>query len=140
MERLTKLCTDSDPRNCEGILCPSHRSELKVEMKKMIRLTAQTRWMKRAACAALALAATASAQQFELKDGDTVVFYGDSITAQHFYTRFVEDFVLTRYPALHMHFVNAGDLAVQRSTPTSKRDIALSLMRCIRLLLTRRSR
>jgi lysophospholipase L1-like esterase len=81
---------------------------LKVEMKKMIRLTAQTRWMKRAACAALALAATASAQQFELKDGDTVVFYGDSITAQHFYTRFVEDFVLTRYPALHMHFVNAG--------------------------------
>jgi len=74
----------------------------------MIRFTAQTRWMKWAACAALAFAATASAQQFALKDGDTVVFYGDSITAQRFYTRFVEDFLLTRYPELHIHFVNAG--------------------------------
>ncbi len=50
----------------------------------------------------------ALAQQFALKDGDTVVFYGDSITAQRLYTRDVEDFVLTRYPALHIHFVNAG--------------------------------
>ena len=48
------------------------------------------------------------AQQFALKDGDTVVFYGDSITAQRLYTRFVEDFVVTRYPALHIRFVNAG--------------------------------
>lgn len=59
----------------------------------------------------LALAAsatTAYAQPFALKDGDTVVFYGDSITAQRLYTRYVEDFVLTRYPALHIHFVNAG--------------------------------
>ncbi len=47
-------------------------------------------------------------QQFALKDGDTVVFYGDSITAQRLYTRDVEDFVLTRYPALHVRFVNAG--------------------------------
>ena len=50
----------------------------------------------------------ALAQQFALKDGDTVVFYGDSITAQRLYTRDVEDFVLTRYPTLHVHFVNAG--------------------------------
>lgn len=53
-------------------------------------------------------AATAGAQQFALKDGDTVVFYGDSITAQRLYTRDVEDFVLTRYPNLHVRFVNAG--------------------------------
>ena len=43
-----------------------------------------------------------------MKDGETVVFYGDSITAQRLYTRFVEDFVLTRYPSLHIRFINAG--------------------------------
>lgn len=62
-------------------------------------------------CSVLALIAfstCATAQSFVLKDGDTVVFYGDSITAQRFYTRFAEDFVLTRYPALHVRFVNAG--------------------------------
>jgi lysophospholipase L1-like esterase len=48
------------------------------------------------------------AQQFALHDGDRVVFYGDSITAQRFYTRFVEDIVLTRYPRMHVDFWNAG--------------------------------
>jgi hypothetical protein len=43
-----------------------------------------------------------------IKDGDTVVFYGDSITALHLYTRFVEEFALTRYPTLRVRFVNAG--------------------------------
>jgi lysophospholipase L1-like esterase len=47
-------------------------------------------------------------QQFALHDGDRVLFYGDSITAQRFYTRFAEDFVLTRYPGLHITFINAG--------------------------------
>src|SRR5277367_1150747 len=47
-------------------------------------------------------------QDFVLHDGDTVVFYGDSITAQRLYTKFVEDFVLTRYPTMHVRFVNAG--------------------------------
>lgn len=56
----------------------------------------------------LALCAPCRAQQFALKDGGTVVFYGDSITAQRRYTRFVEDFVLTRYPGLHIRFFNAG--------------------------------
>ena len=37
-----------------------------------------------------------------------VAFYGDSITAQRFYTRFVEDLVLTRDPKLHVTFCNAG--------------------------------
>lgn len=58
------------------------------------------------------LAATATpalpAQQLALKDGDCVVFYGDSITAQRYYTRYVEDFLLTRYPNLHVTFFNAG--------------------------------
>jgi lysophospholipase L1-like esterase len=60
---------------------------------------------------AIALAAgvhCAGAQQMALHDGDRVAFYGDSITAQRFYTRYVEDFVLTRYPKLHITFLNAG--------------------------------
>lgn len=44
----------------------------------------------------------------DLKDGDTVVFLGDSITHQCLYTQYVEDFYYTRYPKLHLHFHNAG--------------------------------
>lgn len=47
-------------------------------------------------------------QPMALHDGDRVLFYGDSITAQHLYTRFVEDFLLTRYPNMHVTFMNAG--------------------------------
>ncbi|MGD0480394.1 MAG: SGNH/GDSL hydrolase family protein [Terracidiphilus sp.] len=47
-------------------------------------------------------------QQLALHEGDRVVFYGDSITAQRLYTRFVEDFVLTRYPQMQITFWNAG--------------------------------
>jgi lysophospholipase L1-like esterase len=49
----------------------------------------------------------AVSQDFALHDGDSVVFCGDSITAQQIYARFV-DFVLTRYPTMHVRFVNAG--------------------------------
>jgi lysophospholipase L1-like esterase len=59
-------------------------------------------------CVLLVICTSAFGEPFALKDGDTVVFYGDSITAQRLYTRFVEDFVLTRYPDLHIRFVNAG--------------------------------
>jgi lysophospholipase L1-like esterase len=45
---------------------------------------------------------------FALKDGDRVVFYGDSITAQRLYTQDVEDFVITRYPTRNVLFFNAG--------------------------------
>jgi lysophospholipase L1-like esterase len=47
-------------------------------------------------------------QELGLHENDRVVFYGDSITAQRLYTRFVEDFILTRYPQLHVTFWNAG--------------------------------
>jgi lysophospholipase L1-like esterase len=47
-------------------------------------------------------------QGIALRENDSVVFYGDSITAQRLYTRFVEDFVLTRYLKMHMTFWNAG--------------------------------
>jgi lysophospholipase L1-like esterase len=80
-------------------------------MAMTTRWTAMKRWMALTGWSAFALAACATmahGQQFALKDGDTVVFYGDSITAQRLYTRYVEEFVLTRYPALHLRFVNAG--------------------------------
>jgi lysophospholipase L1-like esterase len=45
---------------------------------------------------------------FYLKDGDRVVFYGDSITDQRLYTTFVESFVLTRFPERKIDFVHSG--------------------------------
>ncbi|HET6567022.1 MAG TPA: SGNH/GDSL hydrolase family protein [Rhodothermales bacterium] len=63
------------------------------------------------ACALfILLSFPAQAQQapFYLKDGDVVVFYGDSITEQRLYTTFVEEYVLTRFPDLHVTFVHSG--------------------------------
>jgi len=48
------------------------------------------------------------AQDFYLHNGDRLTFYGDSITAQRFYTRDIQDFVATRYPDLQVTFHNAG--------------------------------
>jgi lysophospholipase L1-like esterase len=47
-------------------------------------------------------------ESFFLHPGDRVVFYGDSITAQRYYTRDVEEFLLTRYPSLNVDFFCAG--------------------------------
>ena len=59
--------------------------------------------------ATLLLASAAPAQdKFELKDGDRVVFYGDSITDQRLYTTFVETYVVTRFPRLKVWFVHSG--------------------------------
>ena len=44
----------------------------------------------------------------ELKDGDTFVFIGDSITHQCLYTQYVEDYFYTRYPDKKIHIRNAG--------------------------------
>ncbi len=60
----------------------------------------------------LALGGSAAAQAppppFALHDGDTVVFYGDSTTDQRLYTTDVENYVVTRFPALHIRFVHSG--------------------------------
>lgn len=45
---------------------------------------------------------------FDLQDGDSFVFYGDSITHQSLYTQYVEDFFYTRYPDRKILFHNAG--------------------------------
>jgi len=44
----------------------------------------------------------------DLKDGDTWVFLGDSITHQCLYTQYIEDFFYTRMPKVRIHFHNAG--------------------------------
>jgi lysophospholipase L1-like esterase len=48
------------------------------------------------------------AGDFYLHDGDTVVFYGDSITNQRLYTVFTEAFVLTRFPGMKVRFIHSG--------------------------------
>jgi lysophospholipase L1-like esterase len=45
---------------------------------------------------------------FYLKDGDRVVFYGDSITEQRLYTTFTETYVVTRFPTMDVRFVHSG--------------------------------
>jgi lysophospholipase L1-like esterase len=43
-----------------------------------------------------------------LKDGDTVAFLGDSITAARGYAKIVEHYTLMRFPERRVRFVNAG--------------------------------
>ena len=50
----------------------------------------------------------ASAADFAIADGDRVVFYGDSITAQRLYTTDIEMFVLTRFPDRKVSFFHSG--------------------------------
>lgn len=60
----------------------------------------------------LAIAALSTAAHAQLglalKNGDRVVFYGDSITDNGPYTKFAETFVRLRYPDLDVKFFNAG--------------------------------
>ena len=49
-----------------------------------------------------------AADSFYLKNGDRVVFYGDSITDQRLYTVITEAYVTTRYPTLDVSFVHSG--------------------------------
>jgi lysophospholipase L1-like esterase len=47
-------------------------------------------------------------QEFALRDGDTIVFLGDSITAARTYGQVVENFTLLRFPDRKIRFINAG--------------------------------
>jgi lysophospholipase L1-like esterase len=63
----------------------------------------------RIALAAALFSTLALAQNpFYLKDGDRVVFYGDSITDQRLYTTFTESYVVTRFPGLNISFTHSG--------------------------------
>lgn len=57
---------------------------------------------------ARAPSAVAKSEPFYLHSGDTVVFYGDSITEQRLYTMLTELFAVTRYPNLNVRFVHSG--------------------------------
>lgn len=48
------------------------------------------------------------AQDFQIHDGDRVVFWGDSITDNAFYPRSVENYVLSHYPDWAVEFHNLG--------------------------------
>jgi lysophospholipase L1-like esterase len=73
--------------------------------------------MRRSALAALLIlaaagraadAADARGKDFFVKDGDTVVVIGDSITEQHLYSNYVEMWIVSRFPAWKLTFRNAG--------------------------------
>jgi len=54
------------------------------------------------------LFAQSAEKPYYLHDGDTVVFYGDSITEQRYYTQDVDVFTVTRFPHMRVQFFNAG--------------------------------
>ena len=45
---------------------------------------------------------------YQIRDGDTVVFLGDSITAEKTYGKVVENYTLLRFPDRKVRFINAG--------------------------------
>jgi lysophospholipase L1-like esterase len=53
-------------------------------------------------------AAETAASDFYLRDGDTVLFHGDSITEGRIYDGFVESYVVTRFPKIIVRFVHHG--------------------------------
>src|SRR5262249_15298219 len=52
--------------------------------------------------------APAGAGEFPLKNGDTWVMVGDSITAQHLHSNYFEAFCFARFPNLTFRFRNSG--------------------------------
>ena len=46
--------------------------------------------------------------EFEIRDGDTVAFLGDSITAARTYSKLIESYSLLRFPDRRVHFINVG--------------------------------
>ena len=65
-------------------------------------------WSAIMAVLAVMVSRAAVAEEFFFKDGDRVVMIGDSITAQHLYSTYVEMWALTRFPARDITFVNVG--------------------------------
>ena len=49
-----------------------------------------------------------AADDFALRDGDTVVFLGDSLTASRTYGKYIENYTLLRYPERKIRFINSG--------------------------------
>ena len=65
-------------------------------------------WFLYYGCADSLVGVATAPEGFYLKAGDTVVFYGDSITEQNYYNQWVELYTATRFPAMRVHFYGAG--------------------------------
>ena len=50
----------------------------------------------------------AAEPEFAIRDGDRVLFLGDSITEQKLYTTYIEAYAVTRFPKLKLAFANRG--------------------------------
>jgi lysophospholipase L1-like esterase len=68
-------------------------------LPRFLTLTAAFAWLTTQAC---------SGADFALRNGDRVVFLGDSITEQRLYTTYIEAYALTRHPAWKLTFRNVG--------------------------------
>ena len=69
----------------------------------------QSKSLFRTVVVLLAAASAAPAQEaFALREGDRVVFFGDSITDQRLYTTFAETYVVTRFPHTNISLVHSG--------------------------------
>lgn len=87
---------------------------------------------KKVFCVAFLIAfwlANISAAGFLIRDGDRVVFLGDSITEQRLYTTYIEAYALTRHPTWKLTFRNVGwggdtSWLRQRSHPDEKQLFA----------------
>lgn len=73
-----------------------------------LALAAQTLYAQDKPAAAPAPQFKPLVEKIDLKDGDTLVFLGDSITHQCLYTQYVENYFYTRYPKLRIRFHNSG--------------------------------
>jgi lysophospholipase L1-like esterase len=58
--------------------------------------------------ALVALISPTRADDFAIRDGDTVAFLGDSITAARSYGKIIENYTLLRYPHRKVRFINIG--------------------------------
>src|SRR6266403_6385867 len=72
---------------------------------------------------------SAFAGDYQIRDGDHVVFLGDSITEQRLYTTYIEAYALTRHPEWKLWFRNVGwggdtSWLRQRSHPDEKQLFA----------------
>ena len=82
-------------------------------------MTKRMPWLWLAAVVVLS-AATPAPAQFFIKDKDTVVIMGDSITEQHLYSNYVEMWTVSRFPSYHLTFRNVG-IGGDRSTGGNSR-------------------
>src|SRR6478736_5077814 len=60
------------------------------------------------AFASIAISSASAADEFFFKDGDRVMFLGDSITEQYQYSNDIETYLTTRFPKWRLQFLNAG--------------------------------